>query len=320
MTKRAIHLDAVGGLLIIWMIFVHIQSLTQCVLIRNRYMPLLFCFMAWFFYKAGMFYREKPLREELYGIWKRLLIPYIFFSVVGAMCGFVIECVLGTESVPHYLLRSAGQVVKWGGVTSNMPIWFLLSLAVVRMIIQFVHKYHLVYPVTGVALLSSYLLFKMSVFEPCYLGNISLGLFFFGIGYLLKDYQYNRIMVIVATVVYIVFFVFFPSNVDFRANLLTSGNYSGYVITAVLAIIILNNLFKVVPFLCIRSLVHIGEHSMVYYLCHWPLITLCIGFIRHWSSQSNLVLCIISITICLVCLPLLDKVFQIERIKKYIGE
>ena len=115
MTKRAVHLDAVGGLLIVWMILVHIQSLTQSVLIRNRYMPLLFCFMAWFFFKAGMFFREKPLREELKGIWKRLLLPYIFFSVIGVLCGFVIECVLGTESIPHYLLRSAGQVVRWGG-------------------------------------------------------------------------------------------------------------------------------------------------------------------------------------------------------------
>ncbi len=207
-----------------------------------------------------------------------------------------------------------------GGVTSNMPIWFLLSLAVVRVLFQFVHKYHLVYPATGMALLTAYLLYRMSVFEPCYLGNISLGLFFFGAGYLMKDYQFNKIVVIAALVVYVVSFIFFPSNVDFRANMLTSGTYWGYIISAVLAIILLNNLFKGVPILQIRPFVHIGEHSMAYYLCHWPLITLSIGLIKHWSSPSDLVLCFISIAICLVCLPLLGRLFQVERLRKFIGE
>lgn len=221
------------------------------------------------------------------------------------------------SALPAAVGRASGQM---GGVTSNMPIWFLLSLAVIRVLFQFVHKYHLVYPVTGVALLSAYLLYKMSVFEPCYLGNISLGLFFFGAGFLLKDRQHNGIVVIIATVVYLVFFIVFPSNVDFRANMLTSGTYGGYILSALFAIIILNNLFKVVPFLQIRPLVHIGEHSMVYYLCHWPLITLCIELMSHWCLSANLVLCLISIAMCIACLPFLDRLFQVERFKKFIGE
>lgn len=44
--------------------------------------PLSF-FMAWFFYKSGMFYKDRNFNEVFrYGI-KRLIVPAIVFSLIG---------------------------------------------------------------------------------------------------------------------------------------------------------------------------------------------------------------------------------------------
>lgn len=322
MGKRAIHLDAVGGILIMWMIFVHVQALTQCFFVKNRWMPFLFCFMGWFFFKAGMFFHDKPFKKELHTVWKRLLIPYLTFSVIGFLVGVVLLYIYHNESLIYFTLRSIGQVVRWGGVTSNMPIWFLLSLAVVRIVFLLANKRNATIPLILISVVIAYLLSRYEINEPSYLGNISLGMFFFGMGYMLKDYQYNRWVVLIAAVIYVFCYVLFPSNVDVRANYVTSGTYLGFLVYALCAIILLNNIFLMIPFLFAdRVLVHIGQNSMSYYLLHWPLITLVLGVLHIFNSNlSNTILCIISLLVCVVILPLLNKLFHISKMKVFIGE
>ncbi|MCM1147036.1 MAG: hypothetical protein NC344_04230 [Bacteroidales bacterium] len=62
-------LDNVAGLMIVYMIFGH--CIQACDVSTDvwwlSWMDYLFFFMPWFFFKAGMFYRQKELRTIISG-------------------------------------------------------------------------------------------------------------------------------------------------------------------------------------------------------------------------------------------------------------
>ena len=67
-SKRQRYIDALSGLLIINMILGHCIQLADCSDIPlYNWMNALSFFMPWFFFKSGMFYREKSLKETIYG-------------------------------------------------------------------------------------------------------------------------------------------------------------------------------------------------------------------------------------------------------------
>lgn len=66
--KRQRHIDAISGLLIINMILGHCIQMADCRDIPlYSWMDSLSFFMPWFFFKSGMFYREKSLNETIHG-------------------------------------------------------------------------------------------------------------------------------------------------------------------------------------------------------------------------------------------------------------
>lgn len=66
--KRNPIIDNIAGILIIYMIVYHIFQWCDLSDINRSYcmLPLSF-FMFWFFYKSGMFYKEKTCKEVLLG-------------------------------------------------------------------------------------------------------------------------------------------------------------------------------------------------------------------------------------------------------------
>lgn len=67
--RRQSHIDSVAGLLIIHMILGHCIQVTDCRdLTLYKWMQVLSFFMPWFFFKSGMFYKErKPVEVLLLG-------------------------------------------------------------------------------------------------------------------------------------------------------------------------------------------------------------------------------------------------------------
>lgn len=317
--ERKTYLDAVGGLLILWVILCHIQSLTNHVYLKTRYLPLLFCFMGWFFFKAGMFFRKRVIREEISAVVKRLLVPYVFFTGIGILSAFIFECAHGTD-YSRFFLRILDELLKGGAVYYTAPAWFLLTLAIVRVLFQLASKYHITGLTLLISLCSAYSLSHYSITAPVYFGNISLGLFFYGMGFYMKDIQYQNYIFYTATAVYVFMYCFFPSNVDFRINSVTYGTYIGYILSAVSAIVVLNNLFYRIPFLSSRTLVHLGKHSMPYYLCHWPLVLFTLKIVRSVHPSTEIANSIIAISVCLIGLPILYKIFSLAPMRKYVGE
>lgn len=60
MTERKEYIDAVAGIMILWMMFGHLQQVTG---LHLEYPNILFFFMPWFYYKAGALSKEKTLYE-----------------------------------------------------------------------------------------------------------------------------------------------------------------------------------------------------------------------------------------------------------------
>lgn len=68
MKKRDASLDSVAGLLIIYMILYHIfLGCGMAEALSSYWMLSLSFFMFWFFYKSGMFYKDKTCKEVLLG-------------------------------------------------------------------------------------------------------------------------------------------------------------------------------------------------------------------------------------------------------------
>ena len=77
MKKRETHLDAICGVMILWMILGHIfqaTHLTESSVYLTLY-RILFFFMPWFCFKAGMFEKTMPDKVCFEKNFKRLMIP-----------------------------------------------------------------------------------------------------------------------------------------------------------------------------------------------------------------------------------------------------
>lgn len=100
--NRTEFLDNINGLLIINMIFlVHLASFSgvnETPLIVYLRITMGF-FMSWFFFKAGMFYHRRPIRDVLRSSYRRLIVPYLFFNSVGILCSWFLAIRGGADVI-----------------------------------------------------------------------------------------------------------------------------------------------------------------------------------------------------------------------------
>ena len=89
----------------------------------------LFCFhMAFFFLISGFLAKRRPLKEELKRSAKALLLPYVIYN-----CFLLIYSYFTKELKPNYpLMMLLGN--QWELSMACRPLWFLLSLFLVRIV------------------------------------------------------------------------------------------------------------------------------------------------------------------------------------------
>lgn len=318
--SRDISLDTVSGILILWMIYEHYNVSSGLYL--SFAPPFLFCFMAWFFFKSGMFHKQKKDKEIVIHGWKRLIIPYLSFTMIGFFTGIIVKFINNDLDFVHYTFQSVWQIAKMGGVNYCMPIWFLLSLYFVRLLFNvFINKR--IHPITIAfsSFIIADILYRTGMKYPCYLGNVALGICFYSLGYVLKKMQYDNRLFVLAILIYSPIYILIPSNVDVRANICNMGYYEVYYISAICSIIILNNLFRRIQFLNIKIIQSIGRDSMTYYLTHWGVMSIVMVCITRFASQSDAMsnfICLIVVSA--VVLPLLNRLLHKEKFRLIIGE
>lgn len=161
-----------------------------------------------------------------------------------------------------------------GSLIGNLPLWFLLSLFGVKCIFSFSSSRTGHFALLVGSLAVSML---MHIINPPidWLMNIPMGLFFYASGYFLSEKQYAKSVFVVSAISLIVIASFFDSEVSIVKLLTIFGNFYIWILYALVAVIVANNLFwRLGHNIEIKGLNWLGENSMLLYVSHWPFFKL----------------------------------------------
>lgn len=333
MNNRQQYLDSVSGILIIYMILYHCMQWSNTYDSLTSEMRWLSFFMPWFFFKSGMFYRHKSFVERARTGYKRLLRPYIFFSVLGFVVFFLCAFIRET-SIKQILKDSIHSQVMAGATIGNLALWFLLSLFCVQLIFQYFIRLiskeflarnkmlcHIIGAGGGITLcittvyMAQYCI-QRDIKYPLWCINIPIGLAFYLFGVLLRNTKISRITLFITTCCYILLMYYIPTNIDLRTGILREGQPWLYPFVSILGILSINGIAG--KWLNRESaLASIGEHSMFYYCMHWIILEVT-SFFFYLTQPNDKWLCLaILILTQIIFLPFVRTLLQKTRFKDF---
>lgn len=122
--KRNNSLDAVGGVLILYMITVHLFQLIgiyhDCVL---WWMQFLNFYVPWFFFKAGSFFRGGQTGKDVIAVSeKKLIKPFVIYSIIGYLVYVVCIYIQGDRNWIHFVLTPIKSLLLTGSISGNPPL------------------------------------------------------------------------------------------------------------------------------------------------------------------------------------------------------
>ncbi len=153
---------------------------------------------------------------------------------------------------------------------------------------------------------------------PFYVGNMFHGLAFYTLGVWLKEKQFQRWVLVVALLLFVVKFFFF-AFMDFRGNDPNGSHYFLCVIYELSGCIVANNVFRNIANRQIPLLSHIGRNSMVYYLVHYPVMSFAFLFLNPFPHVSSFIRYILMSVILAAVLIVSDYVFRIKWLRWMVG-
>lgn len=252
--QRENYLDWISGLMILQMIFGHILNSTELADKPGWFEAnhILSFFMPWFFFKSGMFFNSaKSWDETLKSSWKRLMVPFIVFSIVGYLVQVLRLSLLYPEANWKWYVGSITQVFTHGFIAVNGPLWYLLSLFIIRL--GYFQLSTIGVKDILLLLLSAFIPFSFYAFglaQIPLIAHTALGMFFFICGHYLKNIQFNTQVFFASILVAISILLLNPSHVEMFAANLEYGNYALYFIYSVAAVVVFNNLINITPPIC----------------------------------------------------------------------
>ncbi len=321
MGKRVTYIDQISGVLIVYMIVYHaMQWCGMWDAVNSAAMHVLSFFMFWFFYKSGMFCKERPLREILTaGFWK-LIVPFLVFGFAG----YALQCLQmfldGDRTFAHYVLEPVKFLLLNGAPEGNLPLWFLPSLLAVQFVYAAVRKCGLgdsLVCVIGFA--AAYLLFMCGVHSPAWACNVPLGLAVYAFGHIMGSRQYKISVASVALLVYVAASFVQQGTIDFRVNTLQNGNWFVAAAFALSGCVVAGNVFRKIS-LKLTLLEYVGRHSMSFYTMHWIVIVGCTMFsdarVSEGPAPGQFA---VMLAACAVLLPLAEWLVRHSRAAWMLG-
>lgn len=283
--KRDYSVDALAGILIIYMVLVHVFQLMGIYSGKLLYnMQFLNFYVPYFFYKSGMFFNKKSTAEVIRHGGGKFLIPFLKYSILGH--GVYCICLLIGRDYNwiHYVLTPIKALLFSGSVPGNPPTWFLLSLLVARIMANYL-LYHcsrfVLLLIICLCFCLGWAYYAFHVTKPDYLLNITTGLGFFLMGYMMKQWQYRKEVFFLCVIVYAIFSVFCFTSVEMRHNLLERGVYILWPITCLAGIVAISNCLRLLPIQSSNPLVFVGKHSMQLLVWHFPIIFLIYTLVKN---------------------------------------
>ena len=319
--------DILCGLCILRMVTLHVVCQTS---LRQAewWKPIMewsFYLMSFFFFKAGYFNKGVQGNSRAYcrDKFRRLMIPYFSWAAISAaICLFFMLTFPGrfpgTEhSFHHFRIWIGG--FTWG----NSPLWFLPCFFTSYIMVHFIEKVkHLNLIILFFPLLS-YWLFTHG--NPLYLmmNNVFCGAFFFYLGkvwHRILGRTGDRTGLAVSMVLAAAFIlcnIYLHGEYEMRTNSFT-GPFWQVMLNTVLALTGLSGILLTTHVRRIPGICYIGEHSMVYYIGHYPLIMLYVFLsvlLEHNIKRSvpdMMIMTLLVFAICTLLVPFIESVFWLS--------
>lgn len=280
-----------------------------------------FFFMSFFFFKAGYFNKSLEGDSKTYCIdkFKRLFVPYVITGLIGDAIYFAFYPKL--LSMYHAPIEPIRWTMIWtrSSFFGNPPGWFLFSFFSAYILAHFIEKVKYLHWIVLLFPFISYEMYRLG--NPLWMSfnNVFIGVYFFSLGrvwHRLMERMGHRTTLIVSAAL-ILYFV--------AANILWHGEYAmarnafdGNPLMAVVnttAILCgLAGLLIAVDMPRIPIISYIGEHSMVYFISHYPMLYfykfthLCFGRSIWGRSDDVIILLPALFMICSWLVPFIEKV------------
>lgn len=324
MTQRIAHYDILSAVMLLFMMHHHICGACGLLDAPIHMIPykLLYFYMAYFFFKAGIFYHpEKSTLEVCVSSAKRLLVPFVIFTAIGYVW-FGAQQMGFSPQEWEYWWWPIRQVFAIGRVEGNGPLWFLLSLFLVRVIFQITKDNKWLQIAMIILCFVIAIIGNHYSIRPRTISNVALGIFFYGLGYLLRDVQYDKRVGIVSVCLlvgtYIWMSIFGWHLIDFSFNTTVYGIHPIWMINCVFACVAVNYVGQLIPNLPILS--WLGRNSMTF-LCVHALVrdAICTYWLGTASMPSYANLAIYWVSIMVVC-TIMSYVLKHKYLCWMIGE
>lgn len=318
---RLNYLDNVAGLLILYMMLYHI--LLWCDMretIESSLMCLLSFFMFWFFFKSGMFYRAKGVKNLLLGGVK-LMVPYVVFTLLGHIFQMVIMFVEGDTNWVHYVLSPIKQILLYGSLRGNSPLWFLFSLLLVQLIYNYLARKWTNIDI-GIFIGSLFVAFLLNMIDipyiPLYIANVFLGICCYSFGHLMRDRQFSKYVICLSIAIFLLLWKMTYAHVDFRINQVSNdSNYLLVVLWSFSGCMVINNVFKRLP--NIRVLQYYGKYSMEFYVLHWLMLYVCLFVNKYVFQLGDYAMFFSMLISCVILLPFVIQAVYILNLGWVFG-
>lgn len=324
MKERNHAFDILCGICIIRMLSLHIMAF--CGQEEQEWwgevMRWSFFFMSFFFFKAGFFNKGTSSGTDMDYLKdrsRRLLVPYVTSGVIGLVVYFSFYFPL----VDRY--KKFVEPLEWShiwmksGFYGNSPIWFLFSFFVVYMMVRYIDKVKHLCWLTILFPALSYWAYKTGNNVPMSLGNVFIACYFFYLGRLWQwamcRFEVRRLMAAswLMVLLFVVLGFVAPGTYNMSQNIFT-GNALMAVVRATLVLcglsgVLLTARVPRIPWLCF-----IGEHSMVFFISHYPMLYfykfthLSFGRSIYGRVDDALILLPVVFCICSWLVPYVERV------------
>lgn len=324
MKERNHAFDILCGICIIRMVSLHIMAFCgqEDQEWWGEVMRWSFFFMSFFFFKAGYFNKGTSSGTDMDYLKdrsKRLLVPYVTSGVIGLVVYFCFYFPL----VDRY--KKFVEPLEWShiwmksGFYGNSPIWFLFSFFVVYMMVRYIDKVKYLCWLTVLFPVLSYWAYKTGNNVPMSLGNVFIACYFFYLGRLwqwaMQRYGGGQIQAAswLMVVAFVVLGFVLPGTYNMSQNVFT-GNALMAVVRATLVLCGLSGVLLTLNVPRIPWLCFIGEHSMVYFIAHYPMLYfykfthLSFGRSIYGRVDDALILLPVVFCICSWLVPYVERI------------
>ena len=217
-------IDIVSGLFVVEIIIEHLlqnAEIAEGSFYSDYVVRFFSAFMPWFYFKAGMMFKEVYWKDGILKRVKKLFYPFITWSVVGSLLIFPLALI---NSDIIWWGKKILSAFFYGQGAHNVPLWFLLSLFFVYIIVYIrvikVSWTHII--ILGVL---SWLFNLIPYKLPMGLSNLTLGALFFVLGAKFNSLKIShpKYWVAVLSGVYVSLVSLYYSQFNFRWNRLQDG-------------------------------------------------------------------------------------------------